>query len=263
MLPQIITLKKNSIKPLLLVLFLGLFTFISCVPKQLVNTKVNGKQVPVDNTYATDNEIESFIASYRKHINNDLDSTLAWAPVTFTKRKGKWQTNIGNLMADVTFTTADKLLYAREKKHVDVCLLNHGGIRATIPEGKVTARTGYQIMPFENNLIVMALKGEQINAIAAYFIKGKKAHPIAGMEIVLDKQNNLKKITVQGQPVVPDKIYYVATSDYLANGGDNMVFFKEAIASYKMDYKLRNLYIDYFKTVDTLPVNNTKRIIIE
>ncbi|WP_162845341.1 5'-nucleotidase C-terminal domain-containing protein [Flavobacterium arcticum] len=245
------------------VLFLMLSGIISCGPKTFYNSEIDGKKIPVSSQYTTNKEIEDFVAPYREHIDKDLDSTLAWAPVTFDKRKGKWQTNIGNLMADVTFEKADKLFYLRENKHVDICLLNHGGIRATIPQGKVTARTGYEIMPFENSLIIMALKGEQVNDIATYMAIGKKPHPLTGMEIVMDKNNTVKKVTVHGEPVDNNKTYYVATSDYLSNGGDNMTFFKKATAEYDMDYKLRNLYIDYFKETDTLPVNNTERIIIE
>lgn len=41
-----------------------------------------------------------------------------------------------------------------------------------------------------------------------------------------------------------------------------MYFFKNA-QSYNMNYKLRNILIDYFKKVDTLPVTFNKRIIKE
>ncbi|OIQ22612.1 MAG: hypothetical protein BM557_00050 [Flavobacterium sp. MedPE-SWcel] len=258
-----INLKKNSQIQYLFVLFLSLSTLVSCGPKKFYNSEIKGKQVPVNSEYTANKEIEDFIKPYRIHIDKDLDSTLALAPVTFTKSKGKWQTNIGNLMADVTFEKADKLFYLRNKKHVDVCLLNHGGIRSTIPQGKVTARTGYEIMPFENSLIVVALKGEQILDIATYITSGKKPHPLTGMEIIIDKNKTIKKVTVQGKPIDKNKIYYVATSDYLSNGGDHMEFFKKGVSYHTMDYKLRNLYIDYFKEVDTLPVNLTKRIIVE
>jgi 2',3'-cyclic-nucleotide 2'-phosphodiesterase (5'-nucleotidase family) len=43
----------------------------------------------------------------------------------------------------------------REKK-IDICLLNQGGIRSTLPKGNVTSRTAFKIMPFENSLVVVA-----------------------------------------------------------------------------------------------------------
>jgi hypothetical protein len=58
-------------------------------------------------------------------------------------------------------------------------------------------------------------------------------------------------------------VYYVVTSDYLANGGDNMNFFKKGVTNYPIEYKLRNILIDYFKEVDTIPLVKDKRISVE
>ena len=57
-------------------------------------------------------------------------------------------------------------------------------------------------------------------------------------------------------------IYYVATSDYLANGGDNMRFFLTNEGVFDLDYKIRNILIDYFKEVNTVEASSVPRIII-
>lgn len=244
-----------------------LFTtlFLTSCNTGLRNNHIEGKKIPIDASLESKPEIDAFVAPYREHINKDLNTVLAYSPETLDKSKpiAKWQTTIGNLMADATFEKADKLFFAREKKHVDVCLLNHGGIRAIIAKGDVTTRTAFEIMPFENSLIIIGLKGHQILEIADYIIKEKKPHPLAGMKIVLNTDGTIKNVTLNGRRVGPDNTYYVATSDYLSNGGDSMLFFKKAVASYDMDYKLRNLMIDYFKEVDTLPVIKTQRIVTE
>jgi hypothetical protein len=67
----------------------------------------------------------------------------------------------------------------------------------------------------------------------------------------------LPKIFSCKEPVQKETIYYVGTNDYLSNGGDNMNFFKRV---QKFDYKLRNILIDYFKEVDTIPVIKDIRI---
>lgn len=247
------------------ILFLAFTTLVSCGPKRIYNNRVEGKKLPVTGEIAGKPEIEDFIAPYREHINKDLDSVLAYSPETLDKSKSinKWQTAIGNLLADITLEKADRLFKQRHNKSVDICLLNHGGIRAVIPQGNVTTRTAYQVMPFENSLIIMALKGEQVREIADYILKEKKPHPLSGMKVAIDADKAVKNITLHGKPLELDKTYYVATSDYLSNGGDNMEFFKKATAAYDMDYKLRNLFIDYFKEVDTIPVIKTERIVTE
>lgn len=236
---------------------LTLFVFVGCTTSHKV-FKIKGKQIPITSTIHSSADYENFIAPYRNHINQDLDNVLSYAPENMDKSKGKWQTTIGNFMADITLEKANFLF----KKPVDICLLNHGGIRAPIPKGNVTARTTYQIMPFENSLVIAELKGQQILEMVNYFIQGKKAHPISGIQIELSNdEQSYKSIKIQGKDLDLEKSYFVATSDYLLTGGDNMIFFEKALNTYDMNYKLRNLIIDYFKENDTIPIVLDNRII--
>lgn len=255
--------KKYNTSHLRFVLFLTMAGLTACGPEKFRNTTIEGKKIPVSVNYPATQEIDDYIKPYREHIDRDLDSVLAYCPETLDKGKtiNGWQTTIGNFMADVAFDKADKVFMQREHRHIDACLLNHGGIRSVIAKGNITARTAFEIMPFENALLVVALKGEQLVEIANYLAKEKKPHPLSGIEIHLSKDGVVTSLTVHGKPVEAGKIYNVATSDYLANGGDSMDFFKKGVKTYDLDYKLRSLYIDYFKETDTLPVIRTERII--
>jgi len=247
----------------LFVIFLTLFLVVSCGKQNYSVSKIEGKQIAITDKEKQDTQIENFVKPYREHINNDLDSILAYCPETLDKSSGKWQTTIGNLMADVTLQRGNSLFMTREKKNIDLCILNHGGIRSILPKGNVTTRTAYEIMPFENSLVVIALKGEQIFEMVDYFIATQKPHPLSGISFTIGKNNVAKNILVKGKPVETNTIYYVATNDYLSNGGDNMVFFKKGVQKYDLNYKLRNILIDYFKEVDTIPVINDVRVGIE
>ena len=247
----------------LFVIFLTFFLVASCGKQNYQVSKIEGKRITITDKEKQDPQIENYIKPYREHINKDLDSVLAYCPVTLDKSTGKWQTTIGNLMADVTLQRGNTVFMAREKKNIDLCILNHGGIRSILPKGNVTSRTAFEIMPFENSLVVIALKGEQILELVDYFIITKKPHPLAGITFTIGKDNVAKNILVQGKPVQKDTIYYVATNDYLSNGGDNMEFFKKGTQKFDLDYKLRNILIDYFKEVDTIPVINDVRISVE
>ncbi len=258
-----VNLKKYNDVSKLFVIFLTFFFVASCSKQNYYVTKIEGKRIPITEKESQVPEIENFIKPYREHINKDLDSILAYCPQTLDKSKGKWQTTIGNLMADVTLTRGNLVFQAREKRNIDICLLNSGGIRSILPKGNVTARTAFEIMPFENSLVIIALKGEQILEMVDYFIAEKKPHPLAGITFTIDKDNVAKNILVQGKPIQKETIYYVGTNDYLSNGGDNMDFFKKGVQKFDMDYKLRNILIDYFKEVDTIPVINDVRITVE
>jgi len=130
--------------------------------------------------------------------------------------------------------------------------LNHGGIRSVISKGNVTARTAYEVMPFENSINVVAMNGRAIRELVNYLVKRDVPHPISGIQIVVDKNRNLQAVSIQGKPFDEERIYYVATSNYLVSGGDNMIFFEKATSITEIDYIIRNAIIDYFKKVDTI-----------
>lgn len=257
-----VKLKKYRVSIKHFVLFLTFLSILSCGGKKEYVTKIEGRQIGITANVSETPAIEDFIKPYRDNIDKDMNVVLAYSPQNIDK-SGEWQSAIGNLLADVTLQRGELVFEKREKKHISICLLNHGGIRAIIPKGDVTTRTAFEIMPFENTLIVVELKAEQIKEIADYIIKEKKPHPLSGMNFTIGKDGVAKNILIEAKPLDNNKSYYVATSDYLANGGDNMNFFKKGIEKYDLDYKLRNILIDYFTEIDTIPLINDKRIFKE
>ena len=229
-----------------------ILVLVGCSQKYQI-TKIEGKQIKVTAKSTDNSSIENYILPYRTRINQDLDSVLAYCPETLDKSTDMLQTKIGDFLADITLAKTKVLFKKREDKTIDVCLLNHGGIRAILPKGNVTTRTAFEIMPFENTALVLELKGEQLADIANHIVLEKKPHPISGITFTIDAQNKVKNIKVNQQDLQLNKTYYVVTNDYLANGGDNMVFFKKATKTFDLNYKLRNILIDYFKDVDTIP----------
>lgn len=259
-----VNVKKKRVNTSYFVILLTLLALISCKTHKNNVYEIDGKRININEQYTSDSNIENFITPYRKHINNDLDSVLAFNPVTQEKSTGKWQTNIGNLFAETTIALSNPIFKKRENKEIDFCLLNHGGIRSIIPEGNITTRTAFEIMPFENSVMIVGLTADEVKTLASYFLKEKKPHPLAGLTIFTDSNEaNIVDLLVNGKPIENSKIYYVATTDYLANGGDNMNFFRDSKIKYDLDYKLRNLFIDYFKKIDTLPNIITERVIIK
>ncbi len=254
-----VNLKKYNVVTTQFVLFLTFIFVVSCGPKQYHVTKVEGKEINIDASAGEVPTILEFITPYREHIDADLNTVLAFAPQTFDK-SGQWQTSIGNIMADESLKRSNYIFKLRENKDIDICLLNIGGVRSIIPKGDVTTRTAFEIMPFENSLVVAELKGAQIMEMIQYIIAEKKAHPLSGLTFEIAKDGTPTTISVQRKPFDISKTYEVVTSDYLINGGDRMDFFKKAVRLTDIDYKLRNVLIDYFKEVDTIVPDNSVRI---
>ena len=256
-----VNLKKYNVVSRFFVLFLTFILSVSCAEHKYYITKIEGKEIVVTNNNKEIPEIAAYIKPYREHIDQELNAPISYAPETLDK-SGKWQTTIGNLLADITLQRGNTIFYTRENKKIDLCILNNGGIRSIIPKGKITLKTAFEVMPFENTSIVVALKGEQILEMVNYFISEKKPHPISGITFTISI-NGPKNILIQGKPIENERVYYVITNDYLANGGDKMDFFKKGTATYDLNYKLRNILIDYFKETDTIPIIKDQRIVEE
>lgn len=214
--------------------------------------EIHGQQVPIDASLTAIDSIENFVAPYRTRIDQVLDSTLAYAPKSLLLDDGKHSSSMGNLMADIVFSETAPIFKSRTEKNLDFVVLNAGGVRSIISAGNVTARNAYEVMPFENYIVVVELSGSATRQLIDFLAKSARRHPISGMLIVVDKNRSLESITIQGEPFDESRSYFVATSDYLVQGGPSVGFFNEMVSVTDTDYLLRNAIIDYFKKVDTL-----------
>ncbi len=230
-----------------------LLVVCSCKNSLVKLNKIESNRLEINDSITGNAKIEAFIKPYREAINKDLDSVIAYAPKTYSKSDGLYNTAIGNLMADAVFSESNPVFYKRTGKNIDFVLLNHGGIRSSIPKGNISARSAYEVMPFENSVVVVALKAAQIEALFSYLSEAKRAHPVSKqLQLVLDENYAIKIATINNKPVNTNKTYYVATNDYLYNGGDRMTFFKPNDGLYVLNYKIRSVLIDYFKKTDTI-----------
>ena len=238
-----------------------LLLIFSCNQELHVN-KIEGKRIDINDSIVSNKAIEDFIKPYRENVNKNLDSVISYAPETYTKSDGELNTAIGNLMADAVYSESNPIFNKRTGKTIDFVLLNHGGIRSIISKGNITARTAYEVMPFDNSVVVVALKGEQVNQMMTYLSKAKRAHPVSNqLQLILDKNDKVSSATINGEQIDKERTYYIASNDYLYNGGDRMTFFHPNDSLYVLDYKIRNVLIDYFKKVDTLHPKRDNRFI--
>lgn len=245
------------------VVFVTIIGLTSCNQDYKTLKKIEGKQISIDSTHIQKAPIEEFVSPYRRRINEVLDSTLAYASKDITKTDGEFNTSAGNLMADIVLSEANPIFKSRTGLEIDFVLLNHGGIRSIISAGNVSARNAFEVMPFENNIVVAEIMGSDVQEMVSFLLKSGRAHPIAGIQIALDKNKKLRYTKINGQFLNPERTYNVATSDYLVSGGDNMGFFKNNTSVTNTDYLIRNAMIDYFKKVDTLAPKVDNRFYME
>lgn len=243
------------------ILFLFTFVFTACKKNsEYVPQRIKSELIPVGSNTVQDTAIIQFITPYTSAIAKEMDLVLAYAPDSYSKKDGDFNTAIGNMMADAIFELANPVFIKRAGYPFNAVLLNYGGIRSSINKGAITTRTAYELMPFENEVVVAELSGLQVKKMFDY-LKSGTAHPISNIEIELSANGELKKATIQGSEIIDNETYFIATSDYLMSGGDNMTFFSKPVSMLGLDYKVRTVLIDYFTKYDTIAPKRDRRFI--
>jgi len=168
----------------------------------------------------------------------------------------KWSTQIDSILGEEIGFTESGLeqkspeiaqwiaLTWREQLNVDVAIVNSGGIRQSIPKGPITMNTVYSVMPFDNRLVICALKGSDLipdlgneEAVASGVTLGPKNRYLDG------KKN----------PIDPQKTYSVATIDFLYFGGAGFAFQKQDPTPKGTGLDWRTPVIDWTKKQKTTP----------
>ena len=108
-------------------------------------------------------------------------------------------------------------------------------------------------MPFDNKIVIVKIFKEDILEIFKYFEK-KGGEPISKLRV--DIKNN--KVVNHNLDLMKDT-FCVLTSDYLANGGDNMTFFVDKEVE-NLNVMLRDLIIEHCKRKDTITSTLDQRI---
>ena len=246
-------MRLNFIKILILI-----FLSSSCNHADGIK-KFKGQKISINESLDPKSEINDFIKPYKKNLKNSMNEFLCYSTETHEKSDGELNTAIGNMMADAVFEFVSPIIKQQYNLNLDIVLLNHGGIRAPLPKGPILKETAFNIMPFENKVIIAQMRGSVILDMINYLSSSKIAHPISGIKIQISRKGVLKKLSIQGQTIERNKIYNVATNDYLFNGGDRMDFFKRSDTFYKLNYKIRSILIDYFTSKDTLKLKRDSR----
>ena len=243
-------------------LLIFLLVISSCKKSEKQLVKITAKNIAIDSTIKASEEITNIINPYKEKLTSEMQEVLCYSPKEIIKSDGNMQSSLGNLMADMCFKMANPIFKENTNEAIDFVLLNYGGIRADLPKGYIKKEHAFKLMPFENELVVVNLTGDKVLELISFFINNKEAHPFCkNIELIISKNSyNLK---IKGNVFNKNKTYNVLTNDYLHNGGSNMNFFKNSKKFTILDYKIRDVIIDYFKKTDTLKATLDNRVIFK
>lgn len=186
----------------------------------LDNGDADYRIIPVTARYDSriDPAMTELIAPYRAGVDS-----LMQVPVGRTaKELGQLSPELLNWATDIVLDRGRRLA-----SDVDFAILNKGGLRRGLPKGKITEGQIITMMPFDNRIKVIDIKGADLldafRQMAAVGGNGVSD----GVEVtysIADDGGKPEVVSARlyGKDIAPDSIYRVATIDYLANGGDYM-----------------------------------------
>ena len=154
----------------------------------------------------------------------------------------------------------------KETMAVDIAVQNGGGLRKPLAPGNVTLGNFYDIEPFDNTVITMEMTGAQIRELLEYGLNNDYGVlQYSGLNIVYDpsgtKGAKIASITLSdGKPLLADGVYKICTNDFLADGGDGYVFFKQGKNINNTNIVLRSIFIDAVKKAGTIIFKDDGRL---
>lgn len=199
--------------------FTAAIFFSSCDTFQhIAKTDVRYAVVTAETAPAENAEIKATIAPYKSQLDAVMNEVIAVLPVELSKQKP--ESTLGNWVADVILEKLNA-----EGYNVDFAIVNYGGLRVPyLAAGEITRGEVFELSPFDNTLMVLEVPGIVLDS-ALLLIAQADGWPVSkGINMVI-QQKKVVSARIHNQPVDPEKIYRVATLDYVANGGDNMSMF--------------------------------------
>ncbi len=227
---------------LLLLLAVGL---VACHrPLRVAST--TSEVIIVDSTLDAiqDTTYLQYLTPIKAELEEALNTPIGYAPAIMVVHQP--ECNMLNWASDALLALARQ----RYPSQVDMAVVNIGGMRTDWPAGDITRRHIFELMPFDNELVVLTLKGEHILQLCQACIN-RGGEGVAGLRIKA-RNGQLLSATINGKAIVPTASYTVATSDYLSQGNDGLTPLSLHEEMWRSEEKIRDLYIAYVQQVQTV-----------
>jgi 5'-nucleotidase len=193
--------------------------------------KATWKRLPVTRKVPEDAEFNAAMKAYEPLFAR-LSERVGRTPVALEARASEVrtrETNLGSFVADAF----------RAASGADVALVNGGALRAdtVLPAGVVTRRELHAILPYEDALVVVEVKGATLKAALenGVSLSREDAKPgrflqVSGLRFTYDASRpagaRVVDVKVGGKPLDAEATYRLATLSFLASGKDGYEMLK-------------------------------------
>jgi hypothetical protein len=189
-------MNKSILFPFVLVFLFSCTKIIHVSAPQISSSKIEQSS-----NIKPSQEVVSLILPYKKEMEKEMNQIVGTCNKELMKAKP--ESTLGNWTADLIHKKCEEYY----GKPIDFAVVNYGGLRIlSLPVGPITKSNIFELMPFENGLVVINVDAETIEKLFTRMAE-YGGWPISHQD--------------------KTKMYKIALSDFIANGGDKCFFFED------------------------------------
>jgi 2',3'-cyclic-nucleotide 2'-phosphodiesterase (5'-nucleotidase family) len=191
-----------------------------------------------------DSAIAAQLNSYRERYEEVMGEKVADVskPISF----GKPESPLGNLVADALRFRASR----ETRSYINLALIGESSFRKNLSQGVLTKGDVLEFMPYDNSLVLLKLKGESVYSLSQE-IAGRGGVPVSGLRFRLEG-NTARDVLVNSGTIEPEAHYWLATSSWIADGGENYQALREPVERVELPVSIQEIYLDYFANQRTI-----------
>ena len=194
-----------------------------------------------------DAHVAQVMAPYIEQVSTRKREPLGFAAqASFTR--GPDESTLGDLVTDALRDAVPRAEFA---------FTNSGGLRADLRAGDLTYGDFFEVLPFDNYLAKLVLTGAELREMLRLGTNGEHGvFQVSGLKVVADRRagarpgEELRVTRADGSPLDDAALYIVATTDFLAVGGDGL----DAILSHIPAERVSILYARGMLRDELIPV---------
>lgn len=219
----------------------------------------NNLQVVYDDEIKDDEQTLTAINNSKEKLSIITSQHVCYISENLTRSYGE-ESLLGNMVADA-------ILFS--KPTADFALTNSGGLREDILGPKVTVGALISAFPFPNTVVEMDLKGNDLQEIFEHgaTLKNGILQVSKGVEMSYDEtlpmEKRVKKLLIKGEAIDPKKSYRLVTNNFLADGGDGFLAFKNGTNKKNTQIPILETLVKFLKTFETYTPKIEGRVVKE
>jgi len=216
--------------------FLFLFACLNAAVCFAQTAVIEFTDYKIDGTLKADSGLLKLLMPYSDSVNRSMNAVIGFSINGLTKKQP--ESTLGNFMADCMKTMAEK----KFNQKVDIAFINYGGIRSYIPKGEISVGKIYELMPFDNLIVLQKLSGKVLQQFLDK-MANREGWPVSGLTMSI-KDRKAIHVLINHKPLDENAVYVIANSDYVANGGSGCDMLRN-LARTNKGYLIRDAIIDY------------------